>query len=366
MAFDPVPELVAAIARGEMVVMLDDEDRENEGDLIMAASAVQPQHVNFMARHARGLICLAITQARAEKLALRPMVSDNRTPYRTNFTVSIEAAHGVTTGISAADRATTIQAAVANSATAADLVQPGHVFPLVAQEGGVLNRAGHTEAAVDLARLAGLEPAGVLVEVLNDDGTMARRPQLESFAREHGLKIGTVADLIRHRLTTENNVSRVLERQIDTVFGRFLLIAYRHALDEQLHLALIAGTLSSTGAPLVRVQVEDPLADSLGITGVGTPQASARALQALARDGAGVLVVLGEPSSAATRLARLTALDDSADGDGSGLRQWRQIGLGAQILRDLGVRRIRVLGPRRRFVGLSGFGIEVVDYVDLP
>lgn len=365
MAFDSIPDLLDAIRAGQMVVILDDEDRENEGDLIMAASHVRPEDINFMARHARGLICLAITETRATTLGLKPMVADNRTTFRTAFTVSIEAASGVGTGISAADRAHTIRTAVAAGARAEDLVQPGHVFPLVAQAGGVLSRAGHTEAASDLSRLAGLEPAGVLVEILNEDGTMARRPELEVFARSHGLRIGTIADLIRHRLATEKTVVRAVERDIETAYGPFRLIGYRHALDAELHLALVRGRPDLAEAPLVRVQIKDLLGDTLGIAGFGSGHASQRALSAIAEADCGVLVLINEAASAEALVARL----NRAEGDhprGEGPAEWRRTGLGAQILRDLGLHRIRVLGTRRRFVGLSGFGIEAIDYAALP
>lgn len=365
MAFDSIPDLLDEIRAGRMVVILDDEDRENEGDLIMAAGLARPEDINFMARHARGLICLAITEARAATLGLKPMVVDNRTPYRTAFTVSIEAAQGVGTGISAADRAHTIRTAVAAGAKAEDLVQPGHVFPLVAQPGGVLTRAGHTEAASDLARLAGLEPAGVLVEILNEDGTMARRPDLEVFARTHGLRIGTIADLIRHRLATEKTVARAIERDVETAFGPFRLIGYRHVLDGELHLALVRGRPDLAEAPLVRVQLKDLLGDTLGIAGFGSAHASQRALAAIAEADCGVLVLINEPAGADALVARL----NQPEGDrsaGEGPAEWRRTGLGAQILRDLGLHRIRVLGTKRRFVGLSGFGIEAIDYAPLP
>ena len=365
MAFDSISDILDDIRAGRMVVILDDEDRENEGDLIMAACHVRAEDVNFMARHARGLICLAITEARATTLGLKPMVSDNRAPHRTAFTVSIEAARGVGTGISAADRAHTIRTAVAKDATADDLVQPGHVFPLVAQPGGVLSRAGHTEAASDLARLAGLEPAGVLVEVLNEDGTMARRPDLEIFARTHGMRIGTIADLIRHRLATEKTVTRTIERDVETAHGPFRLIGYRHALDNELHLALIRGRPDLADSPLVRVQLKDLLGDTLGIGGFGSAHGSQRALAAIAEAGCGVLVMINEPADADALVRRLNRSGGEPAG-GEGSAEWRRTGLGAQILRDLGLHRIRVLGTKRRFVGLSGFGIEAIDYVALP
>jgi 3,4-dihydroxy 2-butanone 4-phosphate synthase/GTP cyclohydrolase II len=358
--FAPVPELLDEIRAGRMVVVLDDEDRENEGDLIMAASKVRPEDVNFMAREARGLICLALTRERCRQLALPPMVSDNRSPHRTAFTVSIEAAEGVTTGISAYDRAHTIRTAVRPDAKPEDLHQPGHVFPLAAQPGGVLARAGHTEAACDLALLAGLEPAGVLVEVLDTDGTMARRPQLEAFARKHGLKLGTVADLIRHRLQTEQTVQRVLDRSVETAHGAMRLVAYRSALDAELHFALVRGELDPAVPTLVRVQVGNLLTEVLHLARADYGISAHDALGAIARAGAGVLVVLGEHAPADAMLARLAAPHEDHAGGG-----WRRHGLGAQILRDLGLSRINVLGTPRKFSGLSGFGLEVVEYVAL-
>ncbi|HEX7325642.1 MAG TPA: 3,4-dihydroxy-2-butanone-4-phosphate synthase, partial [Rhodanobacteraceae bacterium] len=255
MAFASIPELLDEIAAGRMVVMLDDEDRENEGDLIMAADQVRAEDINFMAREGRGLICMPIDMARGRRLGLQPMVQHNASLHHTNFTASIEAAEGVTTGISAHDRARTIQAAVAPDAKPADLVQPGHVFPLLAQPGGVLVRAGHTEAAVDLARLAGCAPAGVLVEILKADGSMARRPDLEAFAARHGLKVGSIADLVRHRLATEKNLERVHEADVETTFGPFRLVAWRDRLQGDLHFALVRGRVDDGAPVLARVQV---------------------------------------------------------------------------------------------------------------
>ncbi|HET7843132.1 MAG TPA: 3,4-dihydroxy-2-butanone-4-phosphate synthase, partial [Xanthomonadales bacterium] len=289
MSFAPVPELVAEIRAGRMVVLVDDEDRENEGDLVMAAECVRPEDVNFMAREARGLICLSLTQAKCAQLGLGPMVGNNGSPYGTNFTVSIEAATGVTTGISAHDRAHTIRTAVARDASSRDLTQPGHVFPLAAQPGGVLVRAGHTEAASDLAGMAGFAAAGVLVEILDEDGSMARRPQLERFARKHGLKIGSIEDLIRHRLAHERLVECVLEREVTTDAGAFRLHVFRSALDGTLHHALVRGAPTQHGAPLVRVHVQDPLADALGVHELGGGAVgAARALREVAQAGHGV------------------------------------------------------------------------------
>jgi 3,4-dihydroxy 2-butanone 4-phosphate synthase/GTP cyclohydrolase II len=359
MPFDTIPDILDDIRAGRMVVVLDDEDRENEGDLIMAAALVRPEDVNFMAREARGLICLALTQQRCRQLALPPMVSDNTSPHGTAFTVSIEAAEGVTTGISAFDRAHTIRTAVRADAKPRDLTQPGHVFPLQAQPGGVLARAGHTEAACDLAALAGLEPAGVLVEILDDDGTMARRPQLEAFAAKHGLRIGTIADLIAYRLRTEKTVERVHEERVETAHGPFRLVCYRSALDRELHYALIRGELDDEGPVLVRVQLVNPLTDVLHLARPDLGVSVHDALAEVARAGRGVVVVLSEPPSPDVVLERLRTREAPA----AAQRDWRRHGLGAQILRDLGLHRIRVLGTPRKFAGLSGFGLEVVEYV---
>jgi 3,4-dihydroxy 2-butanone 4-phosphate synthase/GTP cyclohydrolase II len=367
MAFATIPQLLAEIAAGHMVVMLDDEDRENEGDLIMAADRVRAEDINFMAREGRGLICLALDPARCRRLGLQPMVRDNGSAYHTNFTVTIEAARGVTTGISAYDRARTIQVAVAPEARPADLVQPGHVFPLAAQPGGVLARAGHTEAAVDLARLAGCEPAGVLVEILRADGTMARRPDLEAFALKHGLKVGSIADLIRHRLATEKTIERVHASEVETEFGAFRLTAWRDRLQGEVHFALARGTLDDGEPVLARVHVRNTLSDALHLAREDLGMTMAAALRRIAAENRGVVVVLASAETPDALLARLDRDDAVADTDGrktAAQREWRQLGLGAQILADLGVRRLRVLGTPRKLVGLSGFGLEVVEYVD--
>lgn len=362
MSFNSIPEILADIRAGRMVVILDDEDRENEGDLIMAASMVRPEDINFMVREARGLVCLALTQQRSDQLGLRPMVSSNNSAYHTNFTVSIEAAQGVTTGISAQDRAVTIQAAVRANAGPADLVQPGHIFPLTAQAGGVLARAGHTEAACDLASLAGLEPAGVLVEILNDDGSMARRPQLEIFAHKHGLKIGSIAELIRHRLSTEKTIERVNDDSVETEFGPFRLVVYRDSLKQALHYALVRGSVDDEKPVLARVHVRNTLSDVLHLVRDDLGITVTAALRRIADEGRGVVVVLdeaGETGDGLDRLLRrpLTATPDPGN-------EWRRHGLGAQILANLGVRELRVLGTPRKLVGLAGFGLNVVGYED--
>ena len=360
MNFASVPELLEDIRAGRMVVIVDDEDRENEGDLIMAAELVRPTDINFMVTHARGLVCLSLTRERCRQLSLPLMVSDNNSPYQTNFTVSIEAAEGVTTGISAYDRAHTVRTAVRPDAKPADLTQPGHIFPLMAQPGGVLTRTGHTEAACDLALLAGLEPAGVLVEILNVDGSMARRPQLEAFANEHGLKIGSIEDLIRHRLETEHTVDRVDERDIDTAHGPFKLLSYRDRLSRELHFALVRGTPLPDVPTLVRVHVKNPLSDVLSWQRPDLGISASDAIAQVAQAGCGVVVVLSEPVSPEALLERITERDAVA---APKLTEWRRNGAGAQILADLGLKQLKVLGTPRRQVGLAGYGLEVVEYV---
>src|SRR5512145_1387539 len=282
-----IDEILEDLRAGRMVVIMDDEDRENEGDLIMAASKVRPEDINFMARYGRGLICLPLTRERCHQLNLPLMVNRNQARFATNFTVSIEAAEGITTGISAYDRAHTIRTAVAPDARPEHLRQPGHIFPLMAQPGGVLTRAGHTEAGCDLVRIAGLEPAAVIVEILNDDGAMARRPQLEEFARAHGLKIGTIADLIRYRLEKERSVERIAERDIDTDFGPFRLHCYEDHVNGTVHLALVRGSLDRTSAPLVRVHLKDTVRDLVGAREDGHSWTLRSAMERIAREGAG-------------------------------------------------------------------------------
>ena len=361
MSFATIPELLEELRQGRMVVVVDDEDRENEGDLIMAAELVKPTDINFMVTHARGLVCLSLTRERCRQLGLGPMVRDNNSPYHTNFTVSIEAAEGVTTGISAYDRAHTIRTAVRPDATAEHLTQPGHIFPLMAQPGGVLTRSGHTEAASDLALLAGLEPAGVLVEILNPDGSMARRPELEAFAAEHGLKIGSIEELIRYRLETEHTVERVDEREIETAHGPFQLVTYRDRVSRDLHFALVHGRPRADVPTLVRVHVKNALSDVLQWQRADFGVSASEALAAVANAGEGVVVVLAEPVTPDDLLARITETDDHAQAPKA--REWRRNGAGAQILADLGLGKLRVLGTPRRQVGLAGYGLEVVEYV---
>ena len=367
MSFASIPELLEELRAGRMVVIVDDEDRENEGDLIMAAELVRPSDINFMVTHARGLVCLSLTRERCRQLGLPPMVRDNTSPHGTNFTVSIEAAEGVTTGISAYDRAHTIRTAVRPDAKPHDLSQPGHIFPLQAQAGGVLDRAGHTEAASDLALLAGFEPAGVLVEILNADGSMARRPQLEAFAREHGLKIGSIEDLIRHRLATEHTVERIDEREVETAHGAFRLRTYRDRIGHGLHFALLLGEADAGIPTLVRVHMQNVLSDTLHWRRADFGPASDDVLAAIAREGRGALVVLGVEAGTEALLARLREPQPETPAAPRGaLAEWRRNGAGSQILADLGLGKLRVIGTPRRQVGLGGFGLEVVEYLELP
>ena len=329
MAFDSIPDLLDDIRAGRIVIMVDDEDRENEGDLIMAAEKVRPEDINFMAREGRGLICLALTEQRCRQLGLRPMVSDNTSSHHTNFTVSIEAAEGVTTGISAYDRAHTVQVAVRGGARAEDLAQPGHIFPLAAQPGGVLTRAGHTEASSDLAGLAGLEPASVLVEILNSDGSMARRPQLEAFARQHGLRIGTIADLRRYRLATEKTIERAYAAPLQTEFGAFQLIAYRDLLRRSLHFALVRGEVAGDSPVLVRVHARNTLSDVLHLVREDLGLTLTAALRRIASEGRGVVVVLAGDDSADALLQRLHGPAPHDTSRQAAQQEWRQLGQGA-------------------------------------
>lgn len=366
-ALNTVPELLEDIRAGRMVVLMDDEDRENEGDLIMAASKVRPEDINFMARFGRGLICLPLTRERCRQLNLPLMVNDNQARFATNFTVSIEAAEGITTGISAYDRAHTIRTAVKPDALPSHVSQPGHVFPLMAQPGGVLTRAGHTEASVDLAMLAGLEPAAVLVEILNEDGTMARRPQLEVFAREHGLKIGTIADLIHYRMQTERSIEHVSRHDVETDFGPFVLHTYRDTIEGRLHLALMRGTPRAEEPFLVRVHVQNPLSDVLAIQRADFGLPVRTALAEIAAQDSGVVLVLGGHGSDEELLRQIQQEPEPsvvASGDDRRSRELRSYGIGAQIIVDLGVRKMRVLSAPWKLTGLAGFGLEVTEYVN--
>ncbi len=361
-----VEEILADIAAGKMVVIMDDEDRENEGDLIMAAAHVRAEDINFMARFGRGLICLTLTPERCKQLRLPLMVSETNRERHTNFTLSIEAAEGVTTGISAHDRAHTVRTAVRTDARPEDLRQPGHIFPIMAQPGGVLTRAGHTEAGCDFTRLAGLDPAAVIVEIMNDDGTMARRPQLEVFARQHSLKIGTIADLIRYRLKAERSVERVAEQLVETEFGPFRLVAYQDHVNRDVHLALVRGVVDGAEAPLVRVHLTDTLRDLIGVHSEHRTWTLRSALARVATHGTGIVIILREQESpreladAVRSLGSAEPADSSAGAAGPVLRTY---GIGAQILKDLGVRRMQVLSAPKQMHGISAFDLEITGYL---
>lgn len=369
MALNTTEEIIEEMRAGRMVVIMDDEDRENEGDLLLAADCVTPEAINFMAKYGRGLICLTLTKERCERLRLPLMVNDNQAPHSTAFTVSIEAAEGVTTGISAADRAITIRAAVAPDAKPSDLVQPGHIFPVVAQPGGVLVRAGHTEAGCDLARLAGFEPSAAIVEILNEDGSMARRADLEVFAQTHGLKIGTIADLIHYRVRHEKSVIRECECDLPTEQGNFRLVAYRDTVDNELHLALTIGEIAAERPTLVRVHLQNTLCDLFGTRHNACGWPLQAAMHQIAQAGEGVIVVLRNRDSARDLLARLKdfKLHDRDDPvpqrRGQDRSELRTYGIGAQILADLGIRKMRVMSAPKSMHGISGFDLEVVEYV---
>lgn len=361
-------DIIEDLRQGKIVVMMDDEERENEGDLVMAASHVRPQDINFMARYGRGLICLTLTRERCQQLRLPLMVNDNMSPFATNFTVSIEAAEGVSTGISATDRAKTIQAAVASEATPNDLVQPGHVFPLMAQPGGVLTRAGHTEAGCDLARLAGLEPAAVIVEILNEDGSMARRDDLMKFAREHDLKVGTIADLIHYRIQNEKTVERVSSCEFATEYGDFRLHAFQDQIDNKIHLALTMGNVDDGEPVLVRVHARNSLADLLSMKrDSGLPLH--RALAKIAEEGRGVLIMIRdeEDNQSLIELIHGYELRDHGVSPSVSNKEVdpKVVGVGSQMLTDLGIRKLRLMGTPIKYTGLSGFDLEVVEHVSL-
>lgn len=353
------PELIEDIRQGKMVILMDDEDRENEGDLIMAANHVSADAVNFMTLHARGLVCLTLTKERAQKINLPVMVEKNTARLGTNFTVSIEAATGVTTGISAADRATTIKAAVAPYAKPEDLVQPGHIFPIIAQQGGVLARAGHTEAGCDLAQLAGLEPSAVIVEILNPDGTMARRNDLQEFAKQHHIKIGTIADLIHYRLEHEKQIKKINKQKIPTYFGDFDLYTYQDKIANHLHFALVKGEIDPQKPCIVRVQTAN-LWDALLTKPSNKRWYLSKALEYISQHN-GVLVLVNEQQEAQDLMQQLSVYQQSLSAPTS----LRHIGLGSQILVDLGVRKMRLLAHPRKMSALSGFGLEVIEYISL-
>ena len=354
----PIKEIIEEIRAGRMVVLVDEEDRENEGDLVFAAEFVTPEKINFMAKHGRGLICLTLTEAHCRQLNLPLMVSENGSPLGTNFTVSIEASSGVTTGISAADRARTVQAAVSKNAKPSDIVQPGHIFPLRAQNGGVLVRAGHTEAGCDLAQLAGLMPASVICEILKDDGEMARLPDLVEFAKTHGLKIGTIADLIEYRSHNEKLVERVAQRRVQTAYGEFELVTYVDKTTQRTHLALAKGNIQPHEETLVRVHEPLSVMDFLEQAHYPNSTSVHDALTRIAAAPSGVLVMMHHAETAQELLARAAALPEAHH------TQWdpRSYGIGAQILRDLNVGKMCLIAKPRKLPSMTGFGLEVVGY----
>lgn len=367
-ALATTPEIIDEIRRGHVVVLVDDEDRENEGDLLFAADFVTPEKINFMAKHARGLVCLTLTQAQAQRLHLPPMTQANGTQYGTNFTVSIEAADGVTTGISAADRARTIQVATRPDARATDIVQPGHVFPIVAQPGGVLMRAGHTEAGCDLTALAGLNPAAVICEVMNDDGSMARLPDLLPFARQHGLKIGTIADLIHYRAATESMIERIGARPVQTAAGPFQLVVYRDKPSGSTHLALVCGAIDPARETLVRVHEPTSLLDLIDTDARTHSWTFARSLAAITQAGSGVVVLLNCGESAEQLLGRakdfLAHEGQARPTPRAAKMDLRTYGVGAQILRDLNVGRMKLLARPRKMPSMTGFGLQTTGYLE--
>ena len=368
MAISTVQEILDDFRQGKMVLMMDDEDRENEGDLIIAADVVTPEHITFFARHACGLICLTITESRAKRLNLPLMADNNGSTYETNFTVSIEAAEGITTGISAADRAKTVRDAVAKTAKANDIVQPGHVFPIIAQPGGVLTRAGHTEAGCDLARISGYEPASVIVEVMNEDGTMAQRRELEAFAQKHGIKVGTIADLIQYRNLYDTTIEHVDLKTVVTACGDFQLHTYKDNISNCVHYALSKGDISENEPCLVRVQVINILRDLFNTTrpGFNDTWSLTDSMQRIAEEGKGVLVLVGQESNQSEELDQIMHFPNvpPVQRHSNEAGAYRVIGTGSQILRNVGVGKMRLLSSPTKFNAISGFDLEVVEFVE--
>jgi len=365
MKMNTTEEIISDIAAGKMVIIMDDEDRENEGDLIVASEFITPEIINFMATYGRGLICQTMTAERCEQLNLPMMVQQNGAHFATNFTVSIEAAEGVSTGISAADRARTVQAAVAKDAKPTDIVQPGHIFPLRAQNGGVIVRAGHTEAGCDFARLAGLEPSAVIVEILNEDGTMARRPDLEIFAKKHDLKIGTIADLIEYRNLNESSIKRVAQCHFPTQFGDFNLVTYKDTIENHLHYALIKGDLDSNTPTLVRVHLQNTLQGLIAQTTENNDSWSVQnAMKKIGQEGGVLVLINGEDST--EQLASLLQGHDVLKTELTvpTASRAKHTGLGSQILADLGVEKLKLMGRKRKYPALSGYKLEVIEYLE--
>ena len=362
-AISPIEDIVADMRAGRMVILVDEEDRENEGDLVLAADHVTAEAINFMARYGRGLICLTLSKERCERLKLPPMTVRNGDKKGTAFTVSIEAAEGVTTGISAADRARTVQAAVAKDAIADDLVQPGHIFPLQAVEGGVLMRAGHTEAGGDLAVMAGCSPASVICEIMKDDGTMARLPDLQMFAAEHGLKIGTIVDLIEYRARVESLVEKLGSRPLTTAFGEFIVHAFRDKTAKGVHLALVKGNWGPDDTILARVHEPLSVFDALEVGRTMHSWSLDAALKRVAAEGKGIVVFLNCGESAEQLLAQFDGTARASHGPERGRMDLRTYGIGAQILRECGVQKMHLMGTPRRMPSMAGYGLEIAGYI---
>lgn len=364
--FTPIEVILDDLRLGKMVIIVDDEDRENEGDLIIAADKVTPEDINFMAKNGRGLICLTLTQSRCNMLRLPLMSTQNNGLEATNFTVSIEASEGVTTGISAQDRARTVKVATAPNAKPEDLVQPGHIFPLMAKPGGVLTRAGHTEAGCDLARLSGLTPASVIVEILNEDGSMARRSDLVEFGKKHGINIGTIADLIRYRISNEQSIEKIHEEKINTEYGKFNLITFQDHINKEIHFALTKGTIHESSIPLVRVHVSNTIRDSIGIDNdnLGWPLKSA--MKQIAQSDTAVLVVLCYQELPKDLINAVKNLSKSKENKVSNNNTsiLRNYGTGSQILREIGIKKMRVVSEPKQMQAISGFDLEILEYID--
>jgi 3,4-dihydroxy 2-butanone 4-phosphate synthase/GTP cyclohydrolase II len=364
--FASIESIIDDLRLGKKVIIVDDEDRENEGDLIIAADKVRPEDINFMAKYGRGLICLTLTQSRCNMLRLPLMASQNNGFEATNFTVSIEASEGVTTGISAHDRARTVKVATAPNAQPEDLIQPGHIFPLMAKPGGVLTRAGHTEAGCDLARLAGLTPASVIVEILNEDGSMARRSDLVEFGKKHGINIGTIADLIRYRISNEQSIERIHEERINTDFGDFNLITFQDHINREVHFALTKGSIHQDSIPLVRVHVSNTIRDSIGIdnNNLGWPLKSA--MKQISQSDTAVLVVLcyQEMPEYLMNLAKNLSSKKENKIDKNNASVLRNYGTGSQILREIGIKKMRVVSEPKQMQAISGFDLEIIEYID--
>lgn len=368
MSMSTTLEIVEELRAGRMVILVDEEDRENEGDLVLAAEFVTAEAINFMAKFGRGLICLTLTEERCAQLQLPMMTARNGTSFGTNFTVTIEAAEGVTTGISAADRAKTIQVAVAKNAVASDIVQPGHIFPIKAQKGGVLVRAGHTEAGCDLAEMAGLTPASVICEIMKDDGTMARLPDLLEFAKEHGLKIGTIADLIHYRSQTESIIERVAEHTMQTVHGEFKAIAFRDTPTGAAHLALVHGDVRADKEALVRVHQPVSILDLLDSSVSTHSWNVSTAMTTIKKADNGVIVLLNCEETAEQMFDQFKALrtPEAKPKARTAQMDLRNYGIGAQILKDVGVARMKLMANPRKMPSMTGFNLEVVGYLDKP